>query len=50
LLKIEGAMHACWARKADEIVLKAGNVEKQERAQVMLKLIGDADFWRKLRR
>jgi hypothetical protein len=50
LLKIEGAMHACWARKADEVVLKAGNAEKQERARVVLEPIGDADFSRKLRR
>jgi hypothetical protein len=50
LLKIERAMCACWARKADDIISKAGNAEKQERAQVVLEPIGDAEFWKKLRR
>jgi hypothetical protein len=43
-------MRACWARKADDIILKAGNAEKQVKAQVVLELIGDAEFWKKLRR
>lgn len=50
LLHIEKAMRACWARKSDEIISKAGNAEKQQRAKEVLEPIGDADFWRKLRR
>jgi len=50
LLKIERAMCACWAQKADEIIMKAGNTEKQERAQAVLEPIGDVEFWKKLQR
>ncbi|KIM73621.1 hypothetical protein PILCRDRAFT_80982, partial [Piloderma croceum F 1598] len=50
LLKIEKALRTCWFRKADEIVLKAGNAEKQARARAVLDPIGDPEFWKKLRR
>jgi len=50
LLKIERAMCACWARKADKIIMKAGNTEKQESARAVLEPIGDVEFWKKLRR
>ncbi|KIM87263.1 hypothetical protein PILCRDRAFT_3773 [Piloderma croceum F 1598] len=43
-------MRACWAQKADEIIMKAGNTEKQESAQAVLEPIGDVEFWKKLRR
>src|SRR5882762_4389190 len=49
-LKSERAMYACWAQKADEIIMKAGNTEKQERAQAVLEPIGDVEFWKKLQR
>jgi hypothetical protein len=39
LLKIEKALCACWFCKVDKIILKAGNAEKQARAQVILELI-----------
>jgi len=46
LLKIEKALRTCWFRKADEIVLKAGNAEKQARARAVLDPIGDQSFGR----
>jgi hypothetical protein len=49
-LKIERAMCTCWAQKADEIIMKAGNTEKQERAQAILDPIGNVEFQKKLRR
>ena len=48
LLKIEKAPCACWYRKADNIILKAGNATKQARAHTVLELIGDPEFWKKL--
>jgi hypothetical protein len=50
LLKIEKALHACWFRKADDIILKAGDAEKQARARTVLEPIGDPAFWKKLHR
>jgi hypothetical protein len=33
-----------WAQKADDIVSKARNAEKQKRAQAVFELIRDAEF------
>jgi hypothetical protein len=50
MLKIERAMRACWLRKGEDMILKAGNTEKQERVRAVLEPIGDPELWKKLRR
>jgi len=50
LLKIEKALHACWYRKANNIILKVGDATKQARACTVLEPIGDPEFWKKLHR
>jgi len=48
LLAIEGAIRRLWFGRAEEIISKAGNAEKQANARQVLKPIGDNSFWDKL--
>ena len=50
LLKIERAICACWLHKGEDMILKAGKTEKQERARAVLEPIRDPEFWKKLHR
>jgi hypothetical protein len=50
VLKIEKALCACWFHKAGDIILKAGDAEKQAQAHTVLEPIGDPAFWKKLHR
>jgi hypothetical protein len=50
LLEIEGAARRLWFSRANEIIGKAGNAEKQANARRVLEPIGDGGFWDKLRR